>query len=255
MDLIGRKLLFFALALVIPLLAIAQTQEVKRDTSWVVGGFGRVDSALRVTTTTGKAETAYEWGVLSILNNHSTKGENVAIYGQSNAYGTGPTWGMVSEVADDVGRPGAMVGHEVTMNMTGPDSGLRLGLDVVLGDGKFWRGKGPSTVVEGTIGVRVAGQDSSNAIKTWGLGYEAKNFRVGGLHLQGAVSPRRLPDGIIFSEGYGSLINTYGAKYQSLFRVSSSSPVFAHGPGGGHVGCLQVEIDGNPFCLPVLGWR
>jgi hypothetical protein len=54
----------------------------------------------------------FEWANVSILDNHAQKGENVAIYGQANAYNTGPTWGGVFEVTQRTDINQSLVGLE-----------------------------------------------------------------------------------------------------------------------------------------------
>lgn len=130
---------------------------VFRDAFNVSGGTpGNVNTAVFSRTRTGAEQKAFEWSGLFLMDNYSNYGENVALYAQGNAYGAGPTWGLVAEVNNAYSPNATSVGQEITMGMTGADNGNRIGLDVVVHDGKAFRGLGSSTVVEATAGVRVA---------------------------------------------------------------------------------------------------
>lgn len=130
---------------------------VSRDTSKTTGGQrGYVNPTGVFVATAGIGNLSYEWTVLGIMNNYATGGENVAGYWQGNKYGTGPTWAGVSEVWSLTTDPGAMVAHEFDVWTTGPDTGNRIGLDVVLGDaGTTHGGNTPSAVVQGSSAIRI----------------------------------------------------------------------------------------------------
>src|SRR3569833_3601700 len=67
------------------------------------GGNGALVPALYTHVTTERETQSLEWANLTILNNHSAHGYNVAVYGQANKYGLGPTWGGVLEAQDACG--------------------------------------------------------------------------------------------------------------------------------------------------------
>lgn len=126
---------------------------VFRDASAVAGGtFGFVNAASVARTTTGATETSFEWTTLSIVDNYSAAGENVAFYGQGNKRAVGGTWGGVFEARDftQVANPvGGLVGLEVDVFANGTDTGIeRIGVDVVTG-------KGVSTGTLPTVGVGI----------------------------------------------------------------------------------------------------
>src|SRR5262245_19187537 len=55
------------------------------------GGAGTLVPALYTHVTTAADTRSLEWASLTILNNHSAYGSNVAVYGQANKNGDGPT--------------------------------------------------------------------------------------------------------------------------------------------------------------------
>jgi hypothetical protein len=113
---------------------------VYRDCTAVTGGTaGFVNAATVTRTKTGATETAFEWTTLSIMDNYSAAGENVAFYGQGNKRAIGGTWGGVFEARDftQVANPiGGLVGLEVDVFANGTDTGTeRIGIDIVAGKG------------------------------------------------------------------------------------------------------------------------
>ena len=246
---------FIFILLVSVTLANAQTQYFNRDTTNVVGGFGRVDSAVKIHTTSGVNETAFEWGLLSLLYNYSNAGENVAIYAQSNARGKGQTWGLVAEVCDESEQNASLVGQEITMNMAGPDNGNRIGLDITIGDARLWRGKGQSDVAEASVGVRVnaepLGTPASTAKRSWNIGFQTWGFRTSGLHTTGMLPQNT---GWTAAGKYQTLIGAYGTQFDSFMQLSGFSPAFKVQGIKPQIGCLKVMIDGNPYCVPIQVW-
>lgn len=145
---------------------------VQRDASAVAGGtYGFVNAGLFNRTTAGADLASFEWAHLSILDNYARAGENVAIYAQANKFGTGPTWAAVSEVADTTGSSTGTVTHEFDMWTSGPDSGARIGLDVVVGDARRIRGLGGSDQAEGSVGLRI-GASSATPYARWTRGVQ-----------------------------------------------------------------------------------
>ena len=113
---------------------------IYRDCTAVTGGtVGFVNAATVARTKTGATETAFEWTTLSIMDNYSAAGENVAFYGQGNKRAIGATWGGVFEARDftQVANPiGGLVGLEVDVFANGTDTGTeRIGSDIVAGKG------------------------------------------------------------------------------------------------------------------------
>jgi hypothetical protein len=130
---------------------------IRRDTTTLKGGTrGYVNAAASIYSLVGADNAAFEWAVLGVLQNHARAGENVAGYFQGNKYGEGATWGIVAEAWSNTTDPGALVGQELDVWATGPDTGNRVGLDVVLGDALTTHGgMVPSTHVGGSVGVRI----------------------------------------------------------------------------------------------------
>jgi hypothetical protein len=102
------------------------------------GGQGSVVPTIYTHLTTEQDTQSLEWASLTILNNRSDYGANVAVYGQANKYANGPTWGGVIEAQDATGT-GALWGLEVDAFTNGPSrfaergGGDRVGLGVVVG--------------------------------------------------------------------------------------------------------------------------
>ena len=117
---------------------------VLRDTAGQAGGtHGHVNCASYTQTITGKDEAQFEWNALHILNNYADKGENCAGYFQTNVFGSGASFGLVSEVC--VTNPAStaqVTGFESDAWVSGaitPASKARVANDVVFGDGQFIR--------------------------------------------------------------------------------------------------------------------
>ena len=102
------------------------------------GGAGTLVPALYTHVTTDAEARSLEWANLTILNNHSGYGSNVAVYAQANKFGNGPTWGAVLEAQDHTGT-GALWGLEIDAFTSGPSrfdqvgGGDRIALGVVVG--------------------------------------------------------------------------------------------------------------------------
>ena len=131
-----------------------------RDASAVAGGtVGYVNPTVYARTITGATETSFEWTNVSVMDNYSAAGENVALYGQGNKRSTGPTWGIVSEARDftQVANPTkGLIGIEVGLFANGTDTGFqRVGVDVSVG-----KGVAGGTINTTTYGVRVGPTDN-----------------------------------------------------------------------------------------------
>ena len=159
---------------------------VTRDTTGMTGGTpGTVTTASFVHVIVGKLVTGFEWAHLALLDNFADAGENVAAYFQANKFGTGPTWAAVSEVSDTAGLGGAAVTHEFDNWTTGPDNGLRLGLDVLVGDARAIRGVTGSGTAQATTAIHV-GASQTTPYARWRNGLILNDYLDAGIVLQGA---------------------------------------------------------------------
>jgi hypothetical protein len=160
-----------------------------RDTTNVSGGIrGNVNTTTTTFCVAGKDVKTFEWAHLCLLDNHASEGENVAMYAQANKHGTGPTWGACIEACDTTpGDATGIVGVEVDCWISGPDNGLRYGVDVAVGDAKTIRTGGKSDVSQATAGVRV-GASGASPWSSWTIGYQATHFSTVGLHLVSAAT-------------------------------------------------------------------
>lgn len=158
---------------------------VIRDTTNVVGGVpGDVNTCLTAKTLAGKRETAFEWALLAWLDNYSDAGENCALYAQANKLGQGGTWGACIEACDTTSPDTTgLVGAEVDCWVTGADNGLRVGVDVSVGDSLQIRKGQRSAEAVGSIGSRV-GASGASPWARWTVGYQAQDFTFTGLHLK-----------------------------------------------------------------------
>lgn len=174
-----------------------------RDTTGCSGGIpGHVNTAQTVISTAGKDVTAFEWALLALLHNYSDKGENVALYAQANKHSSGPTWGACIEACDlTPGDSTGLVGAEVDCWVSGPDNGLRYGLDVVLGDSRIHRELSQSEVVEGTAGIRIGSSNVAPHAK-WTKGLELTGKMDIGIDLSNldCETPIKLPNGKVLGK-------------------------------------------------------
>ena len=116
------------------------TFNLTRSANYAGGTPGYVNSSFFSRTNVSAGVTAYEWGIVGVMDNYATAGENVGIYGQGNKYSTtGPTWAICTEARDMTGLDvtagtGGLVGLEVGMFANGTDGfNRRIGVDVVAG--------------------------------------------------------------------------------------------------------------------------
>jgi hypothetical protein len=102
------------------------------------GGLPNVVPATYTHVTTQPTSRTFEWANLTILNNPSDYGANVATYGQALKTGRGTTWAGVLELQDATGR-GGFFGLEIDAYTSGPSpapgsmDGDRIGLGIILG--------------------------------------------------------------------------------------------------------------------------
>lgn len=131
--------------------SVDSSQMIVRNAKYTGGTHGYVNSALYVVDRVDTNVTAFEWGITSVMNNYATAGENVAIYGQGNKYGTGITWGGVFEARDYQDQLGnGLIGIEVDVFANGVDTTKRVGIDVVLG-----KHNSSGTAVQVYAGIRM----------------------------------------------------------------------------------------------------
>jgi hypothetical protein len=135
------------------------------------GGVPNVTPALYTHVTTDQSSRTLEWANLSILNNRSDFGENVAIYGQANKTGSGTTWAGVMELQDLTGS-GGFFGLEIDALTTGPSpipgsqNGDRIGLGIILGRAGH---TGPKATIDYGVFVAPIGLRESEADVNFGM--------------------------------------------------------------------------------------
>jgi len=135
------------------------------------GGAGTLVPALYTHVTTSPATASLEWANLTLLNNNSNEGSNVAVYGQANKRGTGATWAGVFE-AQDINGTGPLWGVEIDAFANGPSrfaetgGGERIGLGVVLGRA---RDTIPKATIDYGVWVLPDGLSDSNADVNFGV--------------------------------------------------------------------------------------
>ncbi len=135
------------------------------------GGAGTLNPALYTHVTTNANARSLEWANLTILNNNSNYGSNVAVYGQANKRGAGPTWAGVFEAQDTSGT-GALWGLEIDAFTRGPSrfdeigGGDRIGLGIVLGRA---RGTEPKATIDYGVWVLPDGLSDANADVNFGV--------------------------------------------------------------------------------------
>ena len=186
--------------------ALSKAVTYIRDTTTAIGGsLSWVNTGHYIKTITGKAETALEWTSLTVLDNHSdVSAGNTAAYFQANKFSTGATFAAVSEASDTTGLIGALVAHEFDSWVTGPDTGSRIGLEVVNGDALAIRGVGKSSVAESTAAIRI-GQTMSTPYAAWTDGIvlmgNYKNSAIKLVAPNGVVVFEIKPNGDIYRRG------------------------------------------------------
>lgn len=141
------------------------TLYLNRSASYTGGTPGYVNSSFFSRTNVSAGATAFEWGIVGVMDNYSNAGENVALYGQGNKYSTtGPTWAVCTEARDMTGQSvtsesGGLIGIEVGVFANGTDAyDRRIGVDVVAGK----TGSGAKGIVSN--GVRIGAQNGNNTL-------------------------------------------------------------------------------------------
>jgi hypothetical protein len=136
-----------------PATSTTSSMNITRDAKYSGGSPGYVNSALYVVDAVRDGVTAFEWGITSVLHNFASAGENVALYGQGNRHGTGPTWAGVFEARDHTQTAGTtgLLGLEVDVFANGQDTNhIRLGIDIVVG-----KGVAAGTACQAFAGIRL----------------------------------------------------------------------------------------------------
>jgi len=135
------------------------------------GGAPVVVPALYTHVTTDQSSRTFEWASLSILNNRSDFGENVASYSQANKRGAGTTWAGVMELQDGTGS-GGFFGLEIDALTTGESpvpgsqNGDRIGLGIILGRAGH---TGPKATIDYGVFVAPIGLKDSEADVNFGM--------------------------------------------------------------------------------------
>lgn len=135
------------------------------------GGVPNVMPALYTHVTTQPTSKTYEWANLTVLNNPSNFGANVASYRQALKTGRGQTWGAVAELQDATGR-GGFHAMEIDAFTTGPSEspgsrdGDRIGLGIIVGRAF---NTGPKATVDYGIFVAPAGLKDEEADVNFGM--------------------------------------------------------------------------------------
>jgi hypothetical protein len=135
------------------------------------GGAGSLVPALYTHVSTDADTQSFEWANLTILNNHSASGSNVALYAQANKFSSGPTWGSVIEAEDHTGA-GPLWGLEIDAFTTGPSrfdergGGDRIALGIVLGRAQD---SGPKATIDYGMWILPASLKDSEADVNFGV--------------------------------------------------------------------------------------
>jgi hypothetical protein len=135
------------------------------------GGDPVVVPTLYTHLTTDPDSRTFEWAGLTILNNRSNYGSNVATYSQANKFAQGTSWSGVFELQDLTGS-GGFYGVEIDAFTQGPSTypgagnGDRIGMGIILGRAGE---TGPKATVDYGILVAPAGLDDTQADVNFGM--------------------------------------------------------------------------------------
>ena len=135
------------------------------------GGSPVVIPTLYTHLTTDPESRTYEWAGLTILNNYSNYGNNVATYAQANKLARGTSWAGVFEVQDSTGA-GGFYGVEIDAFTQGPSAypgsreGDRIGLGIILGRAG---NVGPKATLDYGILLAPMGLDDTQADVNFGM--------------------------------------------------------------------------------------
>jgi hypothetical protein len=135
------------------------------------GGSPVVIPTLYTHLTTDPESRTFEWAGLTILNNRSNYGNNVATYAQANKLARGTSWAGVFEVQDSTGT-GGFYGVEIDAFTQGPSAypgsreGDRIGLGIILGRAG---NVGPKATLDYGILLAPTGLDDTQADVNFGM--------------------------------------------------------------------------------------
>ena len=135
------------------------------------GGSPVVIPTLYTHLTTDPESRTFEWAGLTILNNRSNFGNNVATYAQANKLARGTSWAGVFEVQDSTGT-GGFYGVEIDAFTQGPSAypgsreGDRIGLGMILGRAG---NVGPKATLDYGILLAPTGLDDTQADVNFGM--------------------------------------------------------------------------------------
>jgi hypothetical protein len=218
-----------------------------RDTSAVAGGKpGFVNTAYTVKTVTGTKNASFEWNALALLDNYADSGENCSRYAKAVRYGKGGTWGDCIEVQDETTNPGPVVGLEVDMFVQGPDTGSRVGIDIVVGDSSYDNGGAKQNAVA-SFGIRM-GAFLSNAWAKFRTGIWIQD--VTGTGVQVGTPNDKMQNGVAIAGQVDCAINASGAITKRFFAINSGGGSWVTGNKMGVcVGGIRVSIDGNEYAM------
>lgn len=153
--------------------------------SYTGGTPGAVNSTETVITTTSAGVADYVWGLLSILTNSATAGENVAAYFQGTMQAAGPTWGAVIEAIDNrhTANPATgLIGLELDIAANGTDSSnQRLAMHIV---GR--RDDTGGAAVEFAEAIRIDSSAASSKFKK-GINFQSGSSVGTGIDMSGAT--------------------------------------------------------------------
>lgn len=135
------------------------------------GGLPNVVPAQYTHVTTQPTSRTLEWANLTVLNNPSDYGANVASYAQAQKTGRGPTWAGVLELQDATGR-GGFHALEIDAYTTGPSpfpgsmEGDRIGLGIIVGRAF---NAGPKATLDYGVFVAPTGLNDDEADVNFGM--------------------------------------------------------------------------------------
>jgi hypothetical protein len=135
------------------------------------GGSPVVIPTLYTHLTTDPESKTFEWAGLTILNNRSNYGNNVATYAQANKFARGTSWAGVFEVQDSTGT-GGFYGVEIDAFTQGPSAypgsreGDRIGLGIILGRAG---NVGPKATLDYGVLLAPMGLDDTQADVNFGV--------------------------------------------------------------------------------------
>lgn len=171
-----------------------------KTSAYAGGTVGFVNPTVMVQANVTSCGNNYEWAFLSVMNNSSSTGQNVAVYGQGNRQLTtaGATWGGVMEVREVVALNDptvGLVGLEVDNRSNGTDANFnRVGIDVVAA--RYNTGGAATTC---SWGVRVQANNDANVTITNGFSVWHANVGIAfdcGNALSVASGSLRMPQSV-----------------------------------------------------------